>query len=120
MAERAGGLRRYPRQRFSGDVYLLDAEGYGFVLEATDLSRGGVFLRSDVLLDPGESFLVRFRLEDGRAVNALGRVTRAHPDCRAEAPSGFAVALETLDDASSRALSSATSQSVFAARAGPS
>jgi hypothetical protein len=112
MAARASGLRRYPRRRYEGEVFVLYAEGYGFVLEATDLSRGGVFVRSDVLLDEGEPVLVRFALEDGRRVNARGRVTRAWAEASERTPGGFAVVFEAFDEASHRALLSATAQPV--------
>ena len=109
MGSSADGLRRFPRKRFLSDVYVMDDAGFGFVLEATDISRGGVFLKTPLLLDEGETCFVRFELDTDRAVNARGHVCRANSVPYSRYPSGIAIRFDFLDDNSRLALENFTS-----------
>ncbi len=103
------GLRRYPRTELSSEAYIMDDDGYGFFLNATNLSRGGVFLVTDLLLDEGFSCFLRMELEDGRAINAHGYVCRANSVPHSRYPSGVAITFDYLDKGSEDVLASLTS-----------
>lgn len=104
------GLRRYPRKEFKRDVYVMDDDGYGFFLEAANLSRGGVFLKTGLLLDEGEPYFLRVELRDGRAINARGHVCRTHSIAHSRYPSGVAVTFDYLDGGSREVLESVTTE----------
>jgi uncharacterized protein (TIGR02266 family) len=56
-------LRRHPRQPIQVDFRAREAAGSGLLLfEGVDLSAGGAFLRSDILLEQGEVLVVEFRV----------------------------------------------------------
>lgn len=108
MANSSDGLRRYPRKRFFRDVLVMDEEGYGFLLEADNLSRGGVFLKTSLLLDEGQDCVLRVELDDGRKVRARGHVCRANSSAHSRYPSGIAISFDYLDDNSRSVLESVT------------
>ena len=57
------GNRRFPRKSLPVQFRARDAEGSGnLVFEASDLSAGGTFLKSDLLLEEGEALHVEFRV----------------------------------------------------------
>ncbi|MBN1947304.1 MAG: PilZ domain-containing protein [Bradymonadales bacterium] len=115
MNNATDGLRRFPRKRFGNDVYVLDDAGFGFVLEATDVSRGGVFLKTALLLDEGEACFVRFQLGEGLAVNARGHVCRTNMTVPSAHPPGFAIRFDYLDEGSRQALERFTSPPLHSA-----
>lgn len=115
MSSGAEGLRRFPRKRFATDVYVMDDDGFGFVLEATDISRGGLFLKTPLLLDEGETCFVRFELNEGSAVNARGHVCRTNAVPYSRYPSGIAIRFDFLDEPSRQALESFTSPAMMPA-----
>ena len=102
------GLRRYPRTNFANDVYVMDEDGFGFFLEATNLSRGGVFLKTPLLLDEGLPCFIRTELGDGRAISAKGHVCRTNAAPHSRYPSGVAIAFDYLDNGSEEVLESLT------------
>lgn len=102
------GLRRYPRTRFAKDVFVMDEDGDGFFLEATNLSRGGVFLRTALLLDEGLPCFIRMELGDGRSINAKGHVCRTNAAPHSRYPSGVAIAFDYVDNGSEEVLASLT------------
>jgi uncharacterized protein (TIGR02266 family) len=68
--------RRSPRKSLQVDFRARDAGGAGQLLfEGRDLSTGGSFLRSDVLLELGEDLVVEFRVPGvPRLIRAQARV----------------------------------------------
>lgn len=55
--------RRHPRQALLVDFKARDTEGTGHLLfEAVDVSAGGAFLRSDILLEQGDALVLEFRV----------------------------------------------------------
>lgn len=54
-----------------------------------DLSEGGAFLRSDLLLEEGELLNVEIALPGGRAIRATARVVRTSRSARAGAGMGI-------------------------------
>lgn len=106
--EKVEGLRRYPRVAYAGDVYVLDEEGDGFVLEATDLSRGGVYLKTALVPSEGERYFVRFEVSPGEPVMATGVIRRAQRSAEADRPAGFAIEFEELAGSSKAILERAT------------
>lgn len=92
------GLRQHPRSQFLGDVYVMDNDGFGFVLEAVNVSRGGVFLKTPYLLEAGERCFVRFKLPDGAWISAAGHVSRTQEDIHPACPTGMAIAFDDFFD----------------------
>ena len=108
MVQISEGLRRYPRRDYIGDVFVMDEDGFGFFLEADNVSRGGVFLRSSILLEEGTPYHIRLELEDGRAINALARVCRADATYDSQNASGMALRFVEMDELSQRVLETIT------------
>jgi uncharacterized protein (TIGR02266 family) len=101
--------RRHARQAVSVEFRGKDAGGEGeLTLVGADLSPGGTFLRSDVLLEPGETLALEFHLP-GAAVSlsAQARVAwvRRFPD--GEAPPGMGIEFLAMPDADRRLLEAA-------------
>ena len=69
-------LRRYERKSLPVEFRGKDASGTGVLLfEAADLSLGGSFLKSDLLLEQDEALTVEFRVPgSGAVVQASARV----------------------------------------------
>jgi len=58
-----GPKRRFVRKTLQVEFRGRDAEGVGVLLfETADLSAGGTFLKSDLLLEEGETFSFEFRV----------------------------------------------------------
>ncbi len=70
------GQRRYERKTLQVDVRARNTVGAGQLLfEGTDLSAGGSFLRSDLLLEEGETLVLEFRVPGvPRLMKAQARV----------------------------------------------
>jgi uncharacterized protein (TIGR02266 family) len=68
--------RRFTRKTVQVDFRCRDASGAGELLfEAADLSLGGSFLKSELLLEPGETLVLEFSLPgDERLLKAHARV----------------------------------------------
>jgi hypothetical protein len=71
-------LRRHPRRRLRVEFQFRDAEGGAgeLSLEGANLSAGGAFLESDLLLEPGEILDIAFAAP-GRTVVARAEVVWA-------------------------------------------
>jgi uncharacterized protein (TIGR02266 family) len=69
-------LRRFSRKAIHLDFRGESAEGIGHLLfEGADLSAGGTFLKSDLLLEQGESLALEFRLPRlSKVIRAQARV----------------------------------------------
>jgi len=70
------GNRRFPRKMLPVQFRARDSEGSGnLVFEGADLSAGGTFLKSDLLLEEGEALSVEFRVPGlNRLMRAQGRI----------------------------------------------
>jgi hypothetical protein len=69
--------RRYTRRAIAAEFVLHDQEGASggqLAFDATDISEGGAFLRSELLLDVGDIIDVRFRLGGGAEHAVRARV----------------------------------------------
>lgn len=91
------GRRVGPRRPLSTDVCLLDETGEPVVLEATDLGPGGVFVQSELLLEPGEEMWVSLHVPGGPKIVARGRVVRGQVE-EETGPPGMAIAFVDLTD----------------------
>jgi hypothetical protein len=65
-----------PRRTVSQDVCLFDDCGDAIVLESVDIGPRGVFVRSDVLLEPGQDLWVSLSVPGGPKLVVRGRVVR--------------------------------------------
>jgi hypothetical protein len=77
-------------------VELIDCDGRSIPFETFDLSTVGVYLYSDLLLEPGEIVHLRLRLPwNARPIHVHGEVVRAEQDSEAQPP-GMGVAFRDL------------------------
>lgn len=101
--------RKHARRAVSVEFRGKDAGGEGeLTLVGADLSAGGTFLRSDVLLEPGETLALEFHLPGAAAsLSAQARVAwvRRFPD--AEAPPGMGIEFLAMKDTDRRLLEAA-------------
>lgn len=71
----AAGARREERQAVKTRFSARDTSGAGTLLfESADVSTGGAFLKSDLLLEQGEALSLTFDVPDAGAVQAQARV----------------------------------------------
>lgn len=98
--------RRHARRAVSVEFRGKDAGGEGeLTLVGADLSPGGTFLRSDVLLEPGETLALEFHPPGALAsLSAQARVAwvRRFPD--ADAPAGMGIEFLAMSDEDRRLL----------------
>jgi uncharacterized protein (TIGR02266 family) len=101
--------RRHARKAVNVEFRGKDAGGEGELsLVGADLSQGGTFLRSDVLLEPGETLSLEFHLPGAStSLKAQVRVAwvRRFPD--AEAPAGMGIEFLAMPEADRRLLETA-------------
>lgn len=85
--------RRFARWSLQVEFKGKDAEGAGeLVFEASDLSAGGTFLRSELLFEQGESFSLEFRVPGvPRLMRAQARVAWVRRFPSEEEPPGMGV-----------------------------
>lgn len=85
--------RRFPRKSLQVDFRARNTRGSGQLLfEGVDLSPGGSFLRSDLLLEEGETLVVEFRVPGvPRVMKAQARVAWVRRFPREEEPPGMGV-----------------------------
>lgn len=74
--DREEARRAGPRRTVVQDVCLFDETGEAIVLESVDIGPRGVFVRSDVLLEPGEDLWVSLSVPGGPKLVIRGRVIR--------------------------------------------
>ena len=72
------GRRAGPRRPMVEEVSLFDESGEPIVLETTDVSPRGVFVKSDLLFDPGEELWISMKLPSGPKLVVRGRVIHGH------------------------------------------
>lgn len=83
--------RRFERKSLNVQIHARDSQGVGqLVFETADLSKGGTFLKSDLLLEPGEALSLEFAVLQGRVIRAQARVAwvRRFPQPREAAGMG--------------------------------
>ncbi len=71
---RRSGLRR----PLIEEVSLFDETGEPIILETCDLGPRGVFVRSDLLFDPGEELWISLKIPSGPKLVVRGRVVHGH------------------------------------------
>lgn len=74
---RPRNVRRYDRKNALIPVVVRAAGNKvqaGVRLDTTDLSEGGLFLRSDLLFEVGEDLIIEIPLREGKVTEARGRV----------------------------------------------
>jgi Tfp pilus assembly protein PilZ len=76
----------------------------GVRLDSTDLSEGGLFLRSDLLLEVGEDLTLEIPLGNGKTTVAHGRVAWVTRGTGANAAAGMGVEFARLSSDDRRAL----------------
>jgi uncharacterized protein (TIGR02266 family) len=83
--------RRHPRKSLRVELQGEDSDGHGQLLfEGSDLSSGGAFLRTDLLLERDERLTVQFQLPgDERTVTAQARVAWVRRFPKDEEPAGM-------------------------------
>jgi len=98
--------RRHVRQTLEVEFQARDAQGVGqLTFQSADLSPGGTFLKSELLLEQGETLSLEFRLPGtGLLVRAQARVAwvRRFP-FKAE-PAGMGMEFLVMDPAERQAL----------------
>ena len=83
--------RRFKRKELQVDFRARHQSGAGQLLfESADVSAGGSFLKSDLLLEVGEALVVEFHLpEVPRAIRAQGRVAWVRRFPHEDEPAGM-------------------------------
>ena len=92
--------RRHARKSLQVDFRGKDARGAGVLLfEGADLSPGGTFLKSELLLEEGEPLAVEFRVPGvPRLIKAQGRVAWVRRFPKAGEASGMGVEFLAMSD----------------------
>ena len=70
------GRRVGARRKVIQEVCLFDESGEPIVLETIDIGPRGIFVRSDLLLEPGQDLWISFNIPDGQRLVVKGRVIR--------------------------------------------
>ena len=106
--------RRYPRVPLNLLIQYRSESFEKFMSEyASDISEGGMFIRTDEPREEGSMVYLQFTLEDGtKLIEGLGRIVRVNPD-GGENPRGIGVEFVNFDE-HSRALI----QAIIGERAG--
>ena len=93
--------RRFIRKSLQVEFRGKDAEGVGqLVFEAADLSAGGSFLKSDLLLEKGERLSLEFRVPGvPRLMRAQARVAWVRRFPKEDEPAGMGVEFLAMSDA---------------------
>ncbi len=88
-----------------------DSSGAGQLsFTSADVSAGGAFLLSDLLLEPGEGLTLDFVLDAGAALHAQGRVAWVRRFPSAGEPAGMGVEFLGLDEAQREAIKNFVTQ----------
>lgn len=77
----------------------------GVRVDSTDLSEGGLFLRSDLLFEVGEDLTLEIPIADGKTTLAHGRVAWVTRGADAKGAAGMGVEFARLSSEDRRALS---------------
>lgn len=95
-----GPKRRFVRKSLQAEFRGRDAAGAGVLLfEAADLSAGGTFLKSDLLLEEGETLSFEFHVPGlDRALVAQARIAWVRRFPSEEQPAGMGVEFLAMTD----------------------
>jgi c-di-GMP-binding flagellar brake protein YcgR len=98
--------RRFVRKAVSVEFRSRSSEGTGHLLfEGTDLSAGGAFLKSDLLLEPGESMFLEFILPtSSRRIRVQARVAWVRRFPRPEEIAGMGIEFLAISEEHRQAL----------------
>jgi c-di-GMP-binding flagellar brake protein YcgR len=97
--------RRFERKSLSVQFNARDGQGVGqLVFESADLSAGGTFLKSDLLLEPGEALSLEFKVLQGRVIRAQARVAWVRRFPQPKEPAGMGVEFVTMPEQDQEAL----------------
>lgn len=92
--------RKFLRKALEVDFEATDAQGDGqLVFTTADLSLGGVFIKSDVLLELDERLTLSVRLPNGTRFDAKARVAWVRSFPEGDEPAGMGVEFTELSDA---------------------
>lgn len=103
-------MRKYPRRPIELPVLVSDAANRvkaGIQFEATQVSLGGAFLRSDLLFEVGEILNLQIELPSNRRILAVGRVVRVSRGSALQRTSGMGIEFVDLSAADRIALETA-------------
>ena len=81
----------------------------GILLDSSDVSEGGAFLRSDLLFEIGEVLHLEIPLPDGQLVRATGRVVRVSRSRGKETQPGMGIEFIRLAMSDRRAIAASLS-----------
>ena len=97
--------RREPRAPLQARFSARDARGAGtLTFTSEDVSTGGAFLKSDLLLEPGESLALQFEVPGAGAVLTQARVAWVRRFPEAGQVPGMGVEFVTLRDSERAAI----------------
>lgn len=98
--------RRFQRRSLQVDFQGRDAQGAGLLLFKTaDLSQGGSFLKSDLLLEVGETLSVEFQVPGlPRLLRAQARVVWVRRFPKSTEPPGMGVEFLSMSEEDRKAL----------------
>ena len=99
--------RRYPRAPVSLLIqYRFDTLEDFLAEYSTDISIGGMFIRTKDLREEGSLIYLQFYLRDGaKLIEGLGRVVRINPPEESGAPGGMGVEFVNFDEESMKLIS---------------
>lgn len=84
--------RQHARRSMAVDVRAAQERAGDLVFESLDLSVGGTFLRSDLLLELGDQLELAIPLSDGEEpIRALGRVVWVTRDAKVKGNAGMGI-----------------------------
>src|SRR5262249_50261578 len=98
----------FRRQSLQVEFRGRDSEGVGYLsLEGADLSAGGAFLKSDLLLEEGEALTLEFRVPGvTRLMRTQARVVWVRRFPKEDEPAGMGMAFLSMSDEDKAALES--------------
>jgi uncharacterized protein (TIGR02266 family) len=97
--------RRFRRKMVSVRFSARDGSGAGQLwFTSADVSAGGAFLLSELLLEPGEALTVEFALQGAAVIQAQGRVAWVRRFPSAGEPAGMGVEFVGLNESQREAL----------------
>lgn len=91
--------RRHVRRSLSVDVRALHDGSAELVFETVDVSAGGAFLRSDLLLELGDQLELIIPIAGEEPVRALGHIVWVTRDPRVKGNAGMGVEFIAITDA---------------------